>query len=69
MTASERNQRRRWRDKHEITHIHGLDISTAAIAALVEMGYLDERQSEDRQAQRAAMERYVGETLLVQAGD
>ena len=64
LTATERNQRRRWREKQEMTHIHGLDVKTGAVAALVELGYLDEHRSEDRQAQRAAMERYVGAMAL-----
>ena len=63
LTAAERNRRRRWRDKHDMTHIHGLDVSVQAVAALVELGYLEERLSEDRQAVRAAAERYMNEFL------
>ena len=63
LTASERVRRHKWRAKHELTQIHGLDVPIRAIAALVALGLLKEHQSEDRQAIRAAFERYIGETL------
>ena len=69
LTDAERNSLRRWRVKDEMTHIHGLDVKTTAIGALVEIGYLDERQSEDRQAVRDALERYANETLLERASE
>ncbi len=67
LTANERNRRRRWREQHDMTHVRGLDVSIQAVAALVELGYLEERLSEDRQAVRAAAERYMNETLLARA--
>ena len=67
LTATERNRRRRWREDNDIVHVHGLDVSLQAVAALVELGYLEERLSEDRQAVRAAAERYMNETLLARA--
>ena len=50
-----------------MTHVRGLDVSIQAVAALVELGYLEERLSEDRQAVRAAAERYMNETLLARS--
>ena len=50
-----------------MTHVHGLDISLQAVAALVDLGYLEECLSEDRRAVRAAAERYMNETLLARA--
>ena len=69
LTAAERNRRRRWREKHDMIHIPGLDVSVQKIAALVELGYLEENLSEDKRAMSAAAERYINETLPVRASD
>ncbi len=69
LSAAERNRQRRCREKHGISHIHGLDMPLQAVAALVDLGSLDERQFEDRRSVRAASERYMNETLLAASGE
>ena len=64
LTNVERGRRYKWRVKHDMIHIPGLDLPLRSVAALVKLHYLDECQSEDRQAIRAAFERYISETLV-----
>ena len=67
-TLAEMENLRR-RNEREMTDTRQYSVASFArdmltVAALVDLGYLEERLSEDRQAVRAAAERYMNETLL-----
>ncbi len=38
LTGAERN-RRRWRERHNVVHVQGIDVPVQVIAALIELGY------------------------------
>ena len=68
LPAAEKQRRYRERQKRGSISVR-VDVPPQAIPALVALGLLDEHQPGVRQAIRAAVERYISETLVGRGSD
>ena len=58
LTDAERARKRRRREKEDLQHF-SIDAPCAIVGRLIEDGYLDERDADDRRAVERALEEYL----------